>query len=632
MPIIPRVGRKALRIRILMTVIYAVLALGAMTMVYPFLLMLATSITSSTDTNEFRVIPRYLVDDEPLFAKYIDDKYAGEIELVNGLFHTDFRKLAAAAPPAELDRKVKLVEEWRTFARTLPEDFKSTVFRGYGFHPKLLARRYRDHVREKFGGDIQALNRAYTEENVTFDTVIPPFERSNKRNWIPDPSPKMQDFLAWKRTLPEEFKPVFSVESLFAQYLREDVQEYGGDLAKASKVWGARRDFDDIPVAPSAPDDPKRRADWEGFVRNKLPYRYIRVSPAALPAYRNLLRRRYGTVGRLNEAYRSAFRSFDVVGFPERIPSGGPVSLDWSEFIAKVVPIDKLEADSPENRFRAHLASKLGRAEEGPHPARVIESVNHGLGTSYAGLLDIQPPFYESDALYVRENAAALKRSYLGRNYSIVLEYILLHGRSLVVTAVFCALVILTTLIVNPLCAYALSRFQLRYAYRILLFVLATMAFPAEVAMIPNFLLLKELGLLNTYWALILPGVASGFSIFLLKGFFDSLPKELYEAGTIDGASESRMFFNITIPLSKPIFAVIALNAFTAAYGAFMFALLVCQDPRMWTLMVWLYELQINNPQYIMMAGLAIAALPTLLVFIFAQNVIMRGIILPSEK
>ena len=150
--------------------------------------------------------------------------------------------------------------------------------------------------------------------------------------------------------------------------------------------------------------------------------------------------------------------------------------------------------------------------------------------------------------------------------------------------------------------------------------------------MIPNFLLLKHLHLLNTFWALILPGMANGYAIFLLKGFFDSLPKELYEAGIIDGASEATMFRKITIPMSKPIFAVIALQAFTGAYGALMYAMLVCQDSRMWTMMVWLYQLQASSPEYVTMAALTLAALPTLFVFIFAQNVIMRGIIIPSLK
>src|SRR6202044_689854 len=97
---------------------------------------------------------------------------------------------------------------------------------------------------------------------------------------------------------------------------------------------------------------------------------------------------------------------------------------------------------------------------------------------------------------------------------------------------------------------------------KILLFLLATMAFPAEVAMIPSFLLLKQFHLLNTFSALVLPSAASGYMIFLLKGFFDSLPKELYEAGQMDGAPETTMMMRIALPLSKPVLGYIALMAF----------------------------------------------------------------------
>ena len=84
--------------------------------------------------------------------------------------------------------------------------------------------------------------------------------------------------------------------------------------------------------------------------------------------------------------------------------------------------------------------------------------------------------------------------------------------------------------------------------------------------------------------------------------------------------------------LSKPILAVIALQAFTMAYSNFMFAFVVCQDERMWTLMVWLYQLQQRSGQAVMYASLIIAAIPTFLIFLFCQNIIMRGIVVPSEK
>jgi len=92
------------------------------------------------------------------------------------------------------------------------------------------------------------------------------------------------------------------------------------------------------------------------------------------------------------------------------------------------------------------------------------------------------------------------------------------------------------------------------------------------------------------------------------------------------------MFTRVTLPLSKPILAVIALMTFTAAYSTFMYAFIVCQDERMWTLMVYLYEMQLLAPQFVVFASLIVAAIPTLTVFIIAQRVIMRGIIIPVEK
>jgi multiple sugar transport system permease protein len=158
------------------------------------------------------------------------------------------------------------------------------------------------------------------------------------------------------------------------------------------------------------------------------------------------------------------------------------------------------------------------------------------------------------------------------------------------------------------------------------------MAFPAEVAMIPSFLLLKDLGLLNTFAALVLPTAASGYMIFLLKGFFDSLPPELFESGQIDGARESTMMLRIALPLTRPVLGYLSLIAFMGAYSAFLYAFLVAQDQRIWTLMVFIYQLQNTAPKAVVMAALTLAAIPTVLVFLFAQKAIMRGIILPGEK
>jgi len=177
-----------------------------------------------------------------------------------------------------------------------------------------------------------------------------------------------------------------------------------------------------------------------------------------------------------------------------------------------------------------------------------------------------------------------------------------------------------------------MSRYKLRSTYKILLVLMLTMAFPPMVMGIPNFIMLKKLGLLNTFWALILPAAADGYFIFLLKGFFDSLPRELFESATLDGAGEFRIFWQIAMNLSKPIMAVIALGAFNDAYRNFMFAFIVCQDQKMWTMMVHIYQLMQDSSPGVGYAALVIAAIPTFAVFVFFQNIIIKGIVVPSEK
>ncbi len=129
-----------------------------------------------------------------------------------------------------------------------------------------------------------------------------------------------------------------------------------------------------------------------------------------------------------------------------------------------------------------------------------------------------------------------------------------------------------------------------------------------------------------------LPSIANGYMIFLLKGFFDSLPRELYEAARIDGASELRMFFQITLALSKPILAWVALGTFVGAYTNFLGALIVCPAQHMWLITVWLYQFEQQSTPAAIYAAVLIASIPTLMIFLLAQRTIIRGIVVPVEK
>lgn len=625
MAIIPAVGRRSVKMRVVIAALYLVLTAGAVTMVYPFLLMLSSSISSGADINSYRVVPKYVYDTAALFPKYVEDRYATDMELINATYGTSFAKVEDITPP-DVDPNTpqarRQVRDWLRFAQSLPIGYKQAAFEGYMNSPSQLKNRYRAYCRRRFGEDISRLNRTYNEEAENFDLVNPPFERYKMREWEPDDSPKMREWLAFKSKLPAHFLRPIMIDPAFQSFLKDGV--YNNSISALNASWGtAYKDFREIHLAARLPDQPGQRVDWERFVRENLPFRYMRIGPGALPVYRAFLRERYnGSIQSLNVRHETRYASFDEIRLPAKMPTGGAALVDWMDFIAKRVPADQITAANTENLYREHLRTTFGP----------VSRVNSLFGTVYQSLDEVTPPVYLADWSHVCSNVGSIRGDFITRNYSTVINYILLHGRAVFNTAVFVIAVILTHLIVNPMCAYALSRYNLAYAYKVLLFLLATMAFPAEVAMIPSFLLLKQFHLLNTYWALILPSMASGYAIFLLKGFFDSLPKELYEAGIIDGASEATMFRKITFPMSKPIFAVIALQSFTAAYTAFIYAMLVCQDSKMWTLMVWLYQLQITAPQYVTMAALAVAAVPTLLVFVFAQNVIMRGIIIPSFK
>lgn len=624
MALIPQCGRRSLKLRLAIIGLYIILSAGAVSMVYPFLLMLGTSVTSGADSTRYRIIPRYLYDDEAVFPKYAEDRYAGDLEQINALYGTSFTSLADVTPPKGglTEKQMRQARDYDNFVMNLPMIYKQAGFRGYVQAPSRLLDRYIEYCRRKFGNDISRLNRAYLDENPSFETLTVPFERFKLREWVPENTTKMNEWIRFKGTLPANFLYPVMVDPMYAAFLRDGV--YENSIDKLNHAWGtAFKDFSQVRFEPRLPEDPRRRRDWEKFAREGLPFRYMRLASEANASYRSFLRQRYAnTISRLNARYGTSYKSFEEISLPKEIPQSGSPLVDYSEFIAKHVPAGQITALNTENLYRSHLVSKYGS----------LKRINEEFGTDYKTVMDIAPPVYASDYAFVTSHVRELRKDFFARNYRMVLNYILLHGRAVRNTFIYVAALILVHLIVNPMCAYALSRYNLPYAYKVLLFLLATMAFPAEVAMIPSFLLLKQFHLLNTFWALILPGMANGYAIFLLKGFFDSLPKELYEAGIMDGASEGTMFRKITIPMSKPIFAVIALQSFTHAYGAFMYAMLVCQDQNMWTLMVWLYQLQINAPQYITMAALVVTAIPTLIVFILAQNVIMRGIIIPTFK
>lgn len=380
-----------------------------------------------------------------------------------------------------------------------------------------------------------------------------------------------------------------------------------------------------FPVPANAPL--KLRQAWEAFVQERYPRRLIELSVTAdtTARFRAFLRERFReSLALCNQMLDTHYADWEVIALPAHMPlENFALATLWGEFVG-TLPFTLKRPLSAEAAYQDFLLARYGS----------LEAVNQAYGTTYSAPAQIEMPFDLAYLVTFIRNERALAVSAGTQNFSFVLDYMVRRGRAVLNTAILIVLSLLAALTINPLAAYALSRFQMRHTHRVVLFLLATMAFPAAVTMIPGFLLTRDLGLLNTYTALILPGVASGMGIFMLKGFFDSLPPELYEAAAIDGAREWQVFLLITLPLSKPILAVIALNSFMAAYNSWEWALVVCQKQEMWTLAVWLYQFSIwtNGEPWLAMASFVLASLPVFLVFLFCQKIILRGIVLPQMK
>lgn len=628
MPHIARVGRKALKTRAMIAAIYVVLSVGAITMVVPFWFMLTTSVTSNVDSHDFRLVPPYLVDDTALYRKFVESAYNEDSKLYNfvnvGADIGDFKDVKKPA-----DCKEALVKDYDQWKKTLPYEYQITA---HGFSvakPKVSlmgAHRYQQYLSELFHNDIEALNRAYKENREYFDLQTP-MEQWHLRVYQPLRSQRFNEYVKFRQSLPAWFTMPAPVEGDYVEFV---TNKYDAKPETFAKRYSdpTFKSLADLTLAARLPANPAVAEDWTDYVRHQVSYWYVRFDPAAAPAWHAYLQAAYkNDIGLYRKLHHddpavADAANFAAVALPQETPTAMASLADFGGFLEKAADLTQVRLDTPVIRYREWLAKKFG----------TVQAMNAAYGTSFASFERVQFPSAQADWWYMETNKDLVKHDFLVRNYRDVINYIAVHGQALWVTLILVIATICLTLTVNPLAAYALSRYNLPSTYKILLFCLATMAFPAEVTAIPNFLLMKKLHMLNTLWALILPGAASGFSIFLLKGFFDSLPTELYEAAEIDGATEFQMFTRICLPMSTPVLAVIGLGAFGLAYGSFMWAFIVCPDRNLWTIMVWLQQMQGWAPQSMIFAALVLASLPPLLVFVFAQNVIMRGVIIPTEK
>ncbi|SEN14814.1 carbohydrate ABC transporter permease [Nonomuraea pusilla] len=190
----------------------------------------------------------------------------------------------------------------------------------------------------------------------------------------------------------------------------------------------------------------------------------------------------------------------------------------------------------------------------------------------------------------------------------------------------------LFSMAVDVAAAYALSKLRPVFGNVVLGAMLATLMIPPMVILIPLYVTIVDLNLLNNPWGLWFPAAANGFNIFLLKRFFDSIPRELIEAAQIDGAGPLRVLWSVVLPVSRPILGVVSIFTIVTAFKDFVLPLLVMTDSDRMTISVGLSQTAGAVTQNQIMAGLVITGIPMIIVFFVFQRHIMAGLTAGSIK
>ena len=664
MPIISNVNARSWQGKTLYVIIYTLLIAGAVTMIYPFLLMLSGSLRTEADATEIRVVPGFWKDETILYRKYLEMKYGAPAILQRawGQRPPSYERMELPKKPNPPHLQDYL--EWRSQA-TRWELGQVQSGRLLGKN----ARIYRNKLSDRYDGNLEGYQKEFKIPVRDWSQDTPPAPPISRNPYEQDAHAKY--WYDFAKTRPVEDRILIDTDALFiSDYL---IPTYTPDIKKYNEAHGTTyQSYDEITLSTRIPPENElTREEWADYVRNEIRLEFVKLDESLADNYRTFIGSgRYASVEEYNNRFGSNYSSFDEIPFPSRVPEN-PIALsDWENFLkdTQACTAEKISIHGNRHLYEAFLSKKRNLPLE-------------ELGT-------IRLPTEAADYHDLVNHSREWRREFTTMNYAHVFDFVGRHGNGIKNTVIYCLLAIGTALLVNPLAAYALSRYKPPSMYKILLFCMATMAFPGEVTMIPGFLLLKRfpavpiftglvifllacwilnrmaghwkeslrmilalalgiivgawlvpsltghthISLLNTFWALVLPGAANGFFIFLLKGFFDSLPRELYEQAEIDGAGEWTKFWSITMNLSQPILAVIALGAFVSAYSAFMMALIIIPDQDMWTLMVWVFQLQSIGHQGVVYASLVITAIPTFLVFAFCQNIIIRGIVVPVEK
>jgi multiple sugar transport system permease protein len=207
-------------------------------------------------------------------------------------------------------------------------------------------------------------------------------------------------------------------------------------------------------------------------------------------------------------------------------------------------------------------------------------------------------------------------------------------GRAIVNSFYVSIMLTIIPLFTSAMAAFAFAKIEFKGREKLFSLFLMTMMIPATVTMIPNFIILRTMGLLGSYSALILPAICNAFAIFFIRQNMIVIDNAYLEAAIMDGASLFRVFIQVALPLSKPVLFTMGLFNFMGAWNNFLWPLIVLTDRKKWTLQLGLGNMgtQFGNYQHYLMAGALISIIPIVIVYIFTQRYVEEGLAVGGLK
>lgn len=198
-------------------------------------------------------------------------------------------------------------------------------------------------------------------------------------------------------------------------------------------------------------------------------------------------------------------------------------------------------------------------------------------------------------------------------------------------TVLVCLATVFGVIFVGSVSAYIFSKCRFKGKKVLFMAILSFMMIPGVLTLVPSFMWVKQLGLLNSHWVLILPYIAGGqiFAIFLFKSFFDGLPNELFESARMDGAGHLRLYWNLVLPLSKPIISVVAVTNILGTWNNFLWPFITNSDENYHVISSGLYIMRgtaVSANYATMFAAYVLASIPLLILFLYATKPFMAGV------